>query len=403
MKRKHGTMATEDLHQARECQANESLPSIAWENVLILDTKTVDTIYKRIEEHLSIKKFGFKVIKRSDVKKFINNKMGDLNTTNGQRLCRMECTVTMIMTLRSHHVTKKAMRGSTNAHRVLHDPQFQIMVAPFQYTGHHTRHFDDNDVEKWIQMAISHGIPPYVLMVQYLINEGIITASKELKDIICGIATTHYNPTMGTILENKSFRTFCLRISERDQTSFHGETDKNKISKAFERFVYNKMKRLLEERKSTVTMKTEKELREEWDTKCFGIARNKRPPTPDILLSSPVLINGIKVNWIESKSYFLSQRDGYLLKRIEKTSKKYNKHYGQGAYVMRGFEEGIKRIAKVNSLLLDSSIDFMGQLHQDEVGLDVVGYGSKEKRKVVYSHKLKRRQFGGLKGTGREQ
>lgn len=64
--------------------------------------------------------------------------------------------------------------------------------------------------------------------------------------------------------------------------------------------------------------------------------------TPDFLIKSPLIINGIEINWIDAKNYYGSNIR-MVIKNIYKQTKKYIKAYGNGCIVFKlGFNDKLK-------------------------------------------------------------
>lgn len=71
--------------------------------------------------------------------------------------------------------------------------------------------------------------------------------------------------------------------------------------------------------------------------------RGKYPKTPDALLAEPMELNGVVVNWIESKASFGDEIE--LKKNIRKQLKPYTELFGNGAVVYWfGYIEGIEPV-----------------------------------------------------------
>jgi len=74
--------------------------------------------------------------------------------------------------------------------------------------------------------------------------------------------------------------------------------------------------------------------------------RGKYPKTPDALLAEPMELNGVVINWIESKASFGDEVE--LKKNIRKQLKPYTELFGNGAVVYWfGYIEGIEPIEGV--------------------------------------------------------
>ena len=67
--------------------------------------------------------------------------------------------------------------------------------------------------------------------------------------------------------------------------------------------------------------------------------------TPDFLLESTLIINGININWIDAKNFYGSNTS-FVKKNIQKQTSKYLKVYGDGAIIFKlGFNEEIEKIS----------------------------------------------------------
>jgi len=79
------------------------------------------------------------------------------------------------------------------------------------------------------------------------------------------------------------------------------------------------------------------------------------PPTPDILLDEPLLVDGHLVHWFDAKAYpWYGSR--LVAKKLAEQADKYAKSYGQGAFVFKGgVAHDILLATTAPLLLLDGS------------------------------------------------
>lgn len=125
------------------------------------------------------------------------------------------------------------------------------------------------------------------------------------------------------------------KIYEKEQIS-------KEESKKFEEMVECLFK------KNKIEFKTESDIKLE--------SNNMSNATPDILFETPIniIVNGINnsINWIDAKNYILINTP-FILKKLEIQAKKYNKIFGNGAFVFHyGYDVSIKI---KNVLILDGS------------------------------------------------
>ena len=79
--------------------------------------------------------------------------------------------------------------------------------------------------------------------------------------------------------------------------------------------------------------------------------RWRHPPTPDVLLSRPVMLNGQPVNWIDAKNFVITQ---YNYPKVRAAWAKYNRAFGSGAFAAMGFVEH-RQLAKQRINIVDCS------------------------------------------------
>jgi len=88
---------------------------------------------------------------------------------------------------------------------------------------------------------------------------------------------------------------------------------------------------------NNVEYKTQEQLTEEQKIK-YGKAIN----TPDFLITSELIINSKKVNWIDAKNFYGSNID-FMVSKIEKQIRKYLDTYGSGCLIFNhGFNSELK-------------------------------------------------------------
>ena len=108
-----------------------------------------------------------------------------------------------------------------------------------------------------------------------------------------------------------------------------------------------KFEKLIEEFliKNKVDYKTQEQLTEEQQIK-YGKAIN----TPDFFITSELIINSNKINWIDAKNFYGSNID-FIVSKIKKQIKKYLENYGSGCLIFNhGFNSELKF---QNVLILD--------------------------------------------------
>jgi hypothetical protein len=89
--------------------------------------------------------------------------------------------------------------------------------------------------------------------------------------------------------------------------------------------------------KNNVEYKTQEQLTEEQKIK-YGKAIN----TPDFLITSELIINSKKVNWIDAKNFYGSNIE-FVVSKIKKQIKKYFESYGPGCLIFNhGFNSELK-------------------------------------------------------------
>ena len=106
-----------------------------------------------------------------------------------------------------------------------------------------------------------------------------------------------------------------------------------------------KFEKLIEEFliKNKVDYKTQDQLTEEQKIK-YGKAIN----TPDFLITSELIINSKKVNWIDAKNFYGSNID-FIVSKIKKQIKKYLDTYGSGCII---FNHGFNSKLGFNDVLI---------------------------------------------------
>ena len=113
----------------------------------------------------------------------------------------------------------------------------------------------------------------------------------------------------------------------------------------------NKLKYLIDN-KLNIKYKTEEELAEE-QTKKFGRAI----ATPDFLIHSELIINGVNINWIDAKNYYGADAN-FVINNIKKQGKKYIKLFGPGAIVFNlGYSSKLSQSINDKNILLLSFMD----------------------------------------------
>ncbi len=80
----------------------------------------------------------------------------------------------------------------------------------------------------------------------------------------------------------------------------------------------------------------------------------RNPPTPDIVFSEPILINGAHVTWIDAKNFFLTYLDKVRWNKIQRQCLRCTEAFGPGALVCLGFMKGTRPPQK-DVMFLDGS------------------------------------------------
>ncbi len=73
--------------------------------------------------------------------------------------------------------------------------------------------------------------------------------------------------------------------------------------------------------------------------------------TPDLYFPQGVMINGKKLYWIDAKNYY-GGNASYVYTSVHKQAEKYNKMYGQGAFIFKhGFSEALSK--RIDALFIE--------------------------------------------------
>ena len=203
------------------------------------------------------------------------------------------------------------------------------------------RKFTKKDLDVWLTICNQNIIPPYKLLIEWLKKQKKFTQNKEIKEWIIQEKNKGFA---------QSLAYFANEISKYDSNCWRfqvGSLGSQKRSQGFEDLIHDKIDKILKEKHlNDIKMMTEEELR-----KLAADKKRPKPGTPDILLSDFIMINGVKIRWIEVKNYFIT-KDGVFWRRLKKRCCKYTKQFGCGAIVSRGFEQGLQLPGNV--LLLDA-------------------------------------------------
>lgn len=82
-----------------------------------------------------------------------------------------------------------------------------------------------------------------------------------------------------------------------------------------------------------------------------SVKREHLGPTPDMLLITPILVNGHMCHWIEYKNDFGFRKSPFITSSSRKQFRRYTDNIGPGLVVYRlGFEHGFLNIPGVKFL-----------------------------------------------------
>jgi hypothetical protein len=132
---------------------------------------------------------------------------------------------------------------------------------------------------------------------------------KKLKELILSKKLTNYDLEQFNLASQSDIYVTLEQVEQSDQSI--------KFEKLIEEFLL----------KNKIDYKTQEQLTEEQIIK-FGKAIN----TPDFLITSELIINSKKINWIDAKNFYGSNIE-FIVSKIKKQIKKYLESYGSGCLI----------------------------------------------------------------------
>ena len=142
---------------------------------------------------------------------------------------------------------------------------------------------------------------------------------KKLKDLLESSKLTSYDQEQFNLAEKNDIYVTLDQGNQSEQSI--------KFEKQIEDFLI----------KNDVDYKTQEQLTIEQKVK-YGKAIN----TPDFLITSELIINSKKVNWIDAKNFYGSNIE-FIISKIKKQIKKYLESYGPGCLIFNyGFNSKLK-------------------------------------------------------------
>ena len=162
---------------------------IQWKNEMILSQKTVEKLYDVMTQQLSFKKKGFGCLSDAVYRNFIDGKLSNFKTIDGRALCDIAGivgVVDMVRQIRSHRIQMRCMFGAQKGSKFLKSKHFTEHFGRFNL-NHKTSvkvPFTDKDVTKWVKVCSQNEIPPFVLLVRWLIECQIVASFKEVTTFI---------------------------------------------------------------------------------------------------------------------------------------------------------------------------------------------------------------------------
>lgn len=142
---------------------------------------------------------------------------------------------------------------------------------------------------------------------------------KKLKELISSKKLSSYDQEQFNLAEQNDTYVTLNQVDQGEESI--------KFEKQIEEFLI----------KNKVDYKTQEQLTQEQKIK-YGQAIN----TPDFLITSELIINSKKINWIDAKNFYGSNID-FIVSKIKKQIKKYLESYGSGCLIFNhGFNSELK-------------------------------------------------------------
>ena len=102
----------------------------------------------------------------------------------------------------------------------------------------------------------------------------------------------------------------------------------HKNASTFEDFAFNAIKTVFGEDR------VDGEMMNEWDVRLS----NCPEITPDVLFTSSVNINGVDINWMDMKNYYVTSKEVITFRTIGSQMANYIKSFGNGAIICCGYQ-----------------------------------------------------------------
>lgn len=220
--------------------------------------------------------------------------------------------------------------------------------------GHLARSFGNG--RNILELSMETDLPP-MSIIRAIINRRVSKKNpkmheRDVKKLVKAHIADGYGPYLKSTYEEDQ-----VSIAKIfDQTSYGDPKSLEKeLSSAWEISLHDFLN------ENEVSYLTEANLRDDMD----------QHSTPDVLFLDDVVINGVRVRWIDSKNYFGgmvagggSDQGGHFIKKLTKQIKKYDTEYqARGAIVYRlGYSESLMKLVGKSTLLLDK-----GPLHSPVV------------------------------------
>ena len=337
---KNRVIITCDLPRSMNTKTNNTFIQLTWHNHIILSKQTVSYLISQIEHHLSLKQHGFIILKDENIWiQFVNRYLQKERTIHGELLRDNPRITLLIKSLKASLWRMKSLNSSYKIKQILSSPLFQ---HNWRFGGNNVV-LPKDGVNKWLQMSIIHGVPPFALLQKWIIKQNLMQNNKQINKFLDKLEHQY-----GQMPES-SLCGFCQSIATKDLFSRINQEIERVKATQFEQLIFNKLIKFVDYAKKVspaikVTLLTEDEQR----TKQEMLLKNNKDHknivrlTPDILIQNgPIIVNNHAVNWMDMKNYFITSRDTLLFKKLKSTCTKYTKAFGSGAIVCRGFEKDI--------------------------------------------------------------
>ncbi len=229
----------------------------------------------------------------------INNIINDVNTNTDNKYINLKC---IINSLKSTYITEKIMTGYINLKN-----NVQKIIKDYN------KHDEIHDI---LYLSKKYDNSPFTIL-------RVIYSKRCSKEKIKQIFK---NPS---ILNKYDYAQFMLALENDYYGIFHEiqTTESIKFETKIEKFLTEK----------SVNFLTQNALSEEQINK-YGYAYS----TPDFLIKSNLVINNVKINWIDAKNFYGANMH-FIKKKIKKQIEKYINNYGSGCIIFScGFNEKIK-------------------------------------------------------------